>query len=177
MFSVESIVYAWDNQGRLAERLMEDVTEEQMFLRPGKNMNHPAWILGHLSIYHEALSRLIAGTPFDDPKDNTVFGFGLSSIPEDRSLYPAKNETLDKFLTGHEKVAQALLNATTEQLNAAPSLARWSAEYETVGFMLPDLMLHHESTHIGQLSFWRRAAGLNKVEYPSRLPREGMATR
>ncbi len=176
MFTVESIVFAWDNQVRLALRLMEDVSDEQMLFRPGGNMNHPAWIFGHLSLYHLALVGLITGKSFEDPKDDPVYGFALSKAPEDRSLYGTKAAILEKFSEGHEQVAQALLKATPDELSALPRLPRWRETKQTVGFMLPDLMLHHESTHIGQLSFWRRAAGLPKVEYPDRSPREGMAT-
>jgi hypothetical protein len=32
--------------------------------------------------------------------------------------------------------------------------------------MLPDLLIHHESLHIGQISVWRRAAGLLGVTLP-----------
>ena len=174
MFSLESIVYAWDNQVRLALKLMEDVTDDQMLLRPGGNMNHPAWIFGHMSLYHPALVGLITGKPFDDPKDDPIYGFALAKAPEDPSLYDKKKATLEKFAEGHERVAQNLLQATPEQLSALPSLPRWRETRQTVGFMLPDLLLHHESVHIGQLSFWRRAAGLPKIEYPDRSPRSGM---
>ena len=46
--------------------------------------------------------------------------------------------------------------------------------HPTVEFMLPDLLLHHESLHIGQISIWRRAAGLPSVAFPSREPRQGL---
>jgi hypothetical protein len=43
--------------------------------------------------------------------------------------------------------------------------------------MLPDLLLHHESAHLGQLSIWRRAAGLPPAKSPSREPRIGLLER
>ena len=43
--------------------------------------------------------------------------------------------------------------------------------YPTVEFMLPDLLIFHESMHIGQISIWRRAAGLPGVPFPDRTPR------
>jgi hypothetical protein len=177
MFSVESIVFAWDNQARLALRLMEDVTDQQMLLRPGGNMNHPAWIFGHMSLYHPVMVGLITGSAIDDPKDDPVFGFSVTKTSDDPKLYGTKAAILEKYATGHEQVAQALLKAKPEQLSAMPSLPRWRETQQTVAFMLPDLMLHHESTHIGQLSFWRRAAGLPKVDYPDRSARVGLATR
>lgn len=174
MFSAQSIVYAWDNQFRYAAALLEDVSEEQMVLRPGGNMNHPAWIIGHVSLYHPAAVALLAGKPFDDPKDNELFGFAGRGPVEDVELYGGKRRLLDAFAAGHEQVAQALLMASPEDFQRRPSLARWAAQYPTVEFMLPDLLTFHESMHIGQISIWRRAAGLPGVAFPDRTPRPGL---
>lgn len=174
MFSAQSIVYAWDNGLRYALALLEDVTEEQMVLRPGGNMNHPAWILGHMSLYYPIVPALLQGESFDDPADDPLFGFrGRGPMP-DASAYGTKASQLERMVEGHELVAQALLAATPEQANRRPSLPRWSAMYPTVEFMLPDLLLLHENIHIGQLSIWRRAAGLPGVEFPDRTPRAGL---
>ena len=64
MFSTQSIVYAWDNGLRYALALLGDLSDEQMMLRPGGNMNHPAWILGHMSLNQDSrasASRKIGG--------------------------------------------------------------------------------------------------------------------
>src|SRR3954462_13713877 len=174
MFSIESIVYAWDNGLRYTLKLLEDLTDEQMVLRPGGNMNHPSWILGHMSLYYPVVPALLHGAPFNDPADDPLFGFrGRGPLP-DIANYGSKASQLERFADGHESVATALLSATHEQLIQKPSLPRWAQMYPTVEFMLPDLLLHHESLHIGQLSIWRRAAGLPGVEFPSRSPREGL---
>ena len=52
----------------------------------------------------------------------------------------------------NESIAQTLLAAKPEDFNRPPSLERWVANNPNVGFMLPDLLLHHESLHIGQIS-------------------------
>jgi hypothetical protein len=117
---------------------------------------------------------LLRGESFDDPADHPLFGFrGRGPLPDIR-LYGTKVVQLKRFTAGHETVAQALLSATEEQLNERPSLARWAEAYPTIEFMLPDLLLHHESVHIGQLSIWRRAAGLPAVKMPGGTPRPGL---
>lgn len=174
MFSVESIIYAWDNGLRYALALLEDVTDEQMVLRPGGNMNHPAWILGHLSLYYPIVSPLLHGESFADPADDDQFGFRGCGPQSDWMIYGTKAAQLHRLEKGHEDVAEALLNATAEQLNRPPSLPRWSAMYPSVQFMLPDLLLLHENIHVGQISIWRRAAGLPSVEFPDRTPRPGL---
>lgn len=174
MFSVQSIVYAWDNSLRYALALLHDLTDDQMALRPNGNMNHPAWILGHICLYHPIIAPLLDGKPFDDPADDPLFGFrGQGPLPN-WDAYGSKTEQVRRFVDGHEAVAQSLLAASPEQLNRPPSLPRWQRDYPTVEFMLPDLLLHHESLHVGQLSIWRRAAGLPPVEFPDRTPRDGL---
>jgi len=177
MFSVESIVYAWDNQLRYAQSLVADLSDAQMVLRPGGNMNHPAWILGHLAKYHPVTVQLLAGEPVDDPKHDPLFGFAGQGPVDDVAAYGSKQAIVSWFVEGHELVAQALLAAKPQAFQQRPSLERWAAMYPTVEFMLPDLLLHHESLHIGQISIWRRAAGLPGVAFPDRTPRTGLVER
>ena len=174
MFSVESIVYAWDNQLAYALALVDDLTDEQMVLRPGGNMNHPAWILGHVGAYHPVTLQLLAGEPVNDPKNDPLFGFAGHGPLDDIKPYGSKQSIVSRFADGHERVAQALLSASPEDFRRPPSLERWAKAYPTVEFMLPDLLLHHESLHIGQISIWRRAAGLPGVAFPNRAPRKGL---
>ena len=174
MFTPQSVVYAWDNGLRYALALLEDLNDEQMLLRPGGNMNHPAWILGHMSLYYPVVPALLNSETFDDPADNELFGFRGIGPQDDLSLYGSKESQIQRMIEGHEQVAQALLNASEEQYLRLPSLPRWAEMYPTVEFMLPDLLLLHENIHIGQLSIWRRAAGLPGVEFPDRTPRPGL---
>jgi hypothetical protein len=174
VFSAESMVYAWDNQLRYALALLADLSEEQMVLRPGGNMNHPAWIIGHVSLYHPAAVAMLGGEAFADPKDNRPFGFAGQGPVDDVAAYGGKQTILERFTAGHEEVAQALLGATANDAKRRPSLPRWAEQYPTVEFMLPDLLIFHESMHIGQISTWRRAAGLSGVPFPDRTPRAGL---
>ena len=174
MFTPASFIYSWDNQLRYALALLDDLTDEQFVTRPGGNMNHPAWILGHVSLYHPVTIRLLAGESFDDPAEHALFGY-KGDGPVDRiEPYGSKREMVERFVSGHEQVAQALLSAPAEAFAQPPSLPRWAAMYPTVEFLLPDLLLFHEGMHIGQISTWRRAAGLPAVPFPDRTPRPGI---
>ena len=177
MFSVESLVYAWDNQLRTLQGLVADLSDEQFVLRPGGNMNHPAWILGHVAMYHPVTVQLLAGEPVDDPKNDRLFGFAGVGPIDDIKEYGSKQAMVSRFEEGHETVAEALLSAKPQALKQPPSLERWAKMYPTVEFMLPDLLIFHESMHIGQISIWRRAAGLPGVPFPDRTPRAGLLER
>ncbi len=174
MFSVGSMIYAWDNQLAYARALVDDLTDDQMILRPGGAMNHPAWILGHIGAYHAIVLDLLAGRPVTDAKDDPLYGFAGHGPLDELAPYGTKQAIIDRFATGHEQVVQALLAATPSDFARKPSLERWAKQYPTVEFMLPDLMLHHESLHIGQISIWRRAAGLPAAKIPPRVVRPGL---
>jgi hypothetical protein len=176
MFSVASIIYGWDNQLNYATALLADLSDEQMILRPGGVMNHPAWVLGHISMYHPIVVDLLAGRTFADAKDDVVYGFAGQGPVDDLSVYGTKASIVKRYVDGHEQVAQALLAAQPSDFQRKPSLERWAKIYPTVEFMLPDLLLHHESLHIGQLSIWRRAAGLPGVKIPPRGIRAGLVS-
>ncbi|MEO1498680.1 MAG: DinB family protein [Planctomycetota bacterium] len=175
MLSPASFVYSWDNQLRYALALLDDVTDEQFVTRPGGNMNHPAWIIGHVSLYHDATLSLLAGKPFKEPKDDPLFGYDGDGPIDDIEPYGSKQLMVERFADSHEVVAQAVLSASPADFARAPSLPRWAAMYPTVEFLLPDLLLFHEGMHIGQISTWRRAMGLAGVEFPDRTPRPGLA--
>ena len=177
MFTVESMIYAWDNQLRYALALVADLTDEQFVLRPGGNMNHPAWILGHLAMYHPVTVQLLQGEPVDDPKNDPLHGFAGQGPMDDITVYGSKQKVVAWFEAGHETVAQALLAAKPQAFRQPPSLERWAKLYPTVEFMLPDLLIFHESLHIGQISIWRRAAGLPSVGMGDRAPRAGLLER
>ena len=97
---------------RYALALVDDLTDAQMVLRPGGNMNHPAWILGHLSEYHPATIAMLSGKPFEDPKFNDAVRLCGQGPQDDIARYGSKEKIVSRFSEGHEQVAQALLAAT-----------------------------------------------------------------
>jgi hypothetical protein len=158
MMLVESLLVGWEKNLGYAQRLVGDLTERQMIHQPSPGMNHPAWVFSHLNAYHPVLAGMLRGEAFEDPKNHP---FGMNSAPAaDASLYAKKEALLKSFVSGHERVAEALKGA---DLGAAMPLERWRKPFPTVAAALGYLMLVHESTHLGQISAWRRVQGLASV--------------
>ncbi len=158
---VKSLLIPWDKNAEYAERLVGDLNAEQMIHQPGEGMNHPAWIVSHLNAYHPVLVAMLNGQTFDDPKGHK---FGMQSKPEsDASIYQPKDQLMAEFTKGHNEVRDALNAAGDNGLSAAMTLERWKGPFPTVGSALGYLMVFHESTHLGQLSAWRRVQGLPSV--------------
>ena len=158
---VQSLLIPWNKNADYASQLVSDLTQEQMVFQPGAGMNHPAWIFSHLNAYHPVLLALLEGRPFEDPKSHR---FGMQSKPEaDASIYLPKESLMAEFAAGHASVQQALIDSTEEQRSKPMELERWKPIFPTVGAALGYVMVFHESTHLGQLSAWRRVQGMPSV--------------
>lgn len=159
--AIEGLLFSWDKNLGYGQRLVADLSDEQMGLQPGPGMNHPAWVLSHLNAYHPVIEAVVKGELFEDPVGHK---FGMKSKPEaDRSIYASKDKLVADFVAGHGRVEEALRAADDSVFAKAVVLERWVKFMPTAGVALPYLMLVHENTHFGQLSAWRRVQGLPSV--------------
>jgi len=159
--AIEGLLFSWGKNLVYGQNLVADLEDDQMAKQPGPGMNHPAWVLSHLNAYLPVIEHVIKGEPFDDPKDHA---FGMKSKPMDkRSVYASKEELLAEFVSGHERVAEALKEAGDAVWAKPIVLERWVDVMPTAAIALPYLMLVHENTHFGQLSAWRRVQELPSV--------------
>lgn len=158
---IKGLLFAWNKNKDYGQKLVADLSEEQMVLQPGPGMNHPAWVLSHLNAYHPVIVSVIKGDLFEDPKNHP---FGMLSKPEaDRSVYESKDELVGTYIKGHEQVEAVLSTATGAVFDQKIELERWIKMLPTAGIALPYLMLLHENIHLGQLSAWRRVQELPSV--------------
>jgi hypothetical protein len=159
--AIDGLLFSWEKNLDYGQRLVADLSDEQMGVQPGPGMNHPAWVFSHLNAYLPVIEHVIKGELFDDP---IAHQFGMKSKPEaDRSIYASKEELVAYFVAGHERVEQALRAASDSLWDQPLKLERWLKYMPTAGSALPYLMLVHENTHFGQLSAWRRVQGLPSV--------------
>ena len=162
--AIDGLLFGWKKNLDYAQKLVADLSEEQMAQQPvkeGPAANHPAWVLSHLNAYLPVLRDLISGNDFEDPKGHP---FGMQSKPEsDRSIYASKDELVNEYVSGHEDIASLLKAAGDAALEKSVNLERWSSVMPKVGIALPYLMLVHENIHLGQLSAWRRVQGMPSV--------------
>ena len=120
-------------------------------------MNHPAWTFGHIGIYPPVLAAILRGQSFEDP---ITHKYGRDSRPlSDPKAYPPKSELMAAYLAGHDDLAAALELADAAVLSRPIPMARWKERFPIVADAVVHLMIDHESTHLGQVSAWRRAGG------------------
>jgi len=160
---IPSILRSWSHQGAYADKLTADLTPEQVFQTPPGFvvMNHPAWVLCHLTVYAPMLGVMLEGGTPDDPLEHR---YGRKSTPVlDPSQYPAWDEIRAAYLEEHDALVPMLTDASAKVLEAPPTIERFRTRWPRLADAVVHLMNHHESIHLGQLSAWRRVCGLPPV--------------
>ena len=141
------------------EALVADIPQGRMAEQPAPGMNHPAWLLGHLAWAADFVPALLGGAPGLEAEWAARFG-ARSRPTADASVYPDKAALLDALRRAHARASEALPRVTPEILSAQFLDPAFRAVMPTVGDGLFHILTTHEATHSGQLSAWRRAAGL-----------------
>lgn len=168
---IQSISRQLDFNLTYAKKLVEDLTPELMTAVPGKGFeNHPAFTLGHLV---SAMSLMV----IDNFKDSRNPGFmpdgwrelflrrgpGDPRMPEeDITKYPSKEDLIAELDRKHEMFKEKLHRMSEEELLKE---GEWRFyKYMTTYLDLAVFMsANHEAMHLGQLSAWRRAMGLDSA--------------
>lgn len=158
MFDRERVVYRATLD--LLERLMDDVTGDELSKHPLPGMNPPRWILGHLAVSADFGLQLLGREPVLPPEWHHAFGPGSDNEAADGPR-PTKDELLSAVRDGHQRLLAALEEADESQLAQPHGIAFAGLDkgFPTRGDLLAFLMGGHEAFHIGQLSAWRRASG------------------
>ena len=146
------------------ERLAADIPADRFAERPLPGLNPPVWLLGHVAVVGNfALSR-VDESPVELPGWRENFGVGTEPLvyadgftpPTADDLRAAVKETHARFLAATAAVDPAHLGEPTE-------LDRLADRFPTKGDLLTHLLTTHDAVHWGQLSAWRRGAGLPAV--------------
>lgn len=160
---VEPIIKQFDFNLAFANKLVEDVGEEQMTVIPSKGLeNHPAFTLGHLASGSAMMVEDLGGEFILPEGWRELFlrkGPGDPRQPLLDEKYPLKNELLVELEKQHNEVKSLLLVVTSEQL-AAPIQWRFGRFMPTLLDAVLFMCVNHEAMHLSQLSAWRRAMNL-----------------
>jgi hypothetical protein len=143
----------------ITNKAFADIPEEQMRVQPAPSMNPPVWILGHLCVSLDGALRLIGQKPVCPPDYRKYFGPGskLEALPPE---LPTKQEMLAN-LGQITECLLAELPKVPEAYWTKPNPSKFmTAELPTVLDIVSHLLFTHQMMHVGQLTVWRRLAGL-----------------
>lgn len=158
-----AIISEWHELREVAQNLVADLTDDQMVGQPldGVTMNHPAWVLSHLSAYAPVLAGILRGESVEDPLSHR---YGRGSLPSsDKAEYLPRQELLSSFVAAHDDAALAFTETTPVRLAEPNPIERWLTRFPTIGYLPGQFLVKHNAYHLGQLSAWRRASGLPPI--------------
>ena len=154
------------------ERLLKGITPEMFARKPRVNgqlveMNHPAFIYGHLATYPVMIAGMV-GLPSEQMVVPASYE-GLFKIncpchdDVEGTIYPSMEEITTLFFRGMDAVLAALPEIDEAQYDKPLADAGRQERFGSVGAFCAYLLLAHPQGHFGQVSGWRRCMGLGSA--------------
>jgi len=139
-----------------------DVAAADMVAQPSRIMNHPAWVIGHLTFTCQMLGGAI-GMPAWLP-DDFERRFGSGSVPvSDVGAYERKDDALAMLRDAQSRISRAVVELSDEQLDEPFPDPAYLDVFPTIRHALTQVLVGHTANHVGQLTLWRRAMNLPRM--------------
>ena len=156
------LLHAWNLNLAYAQRLVNELPDNQMAFQPAPHMNHAAWVLGHLACTADMLGAMIGAQPVCPPEWTSLFDWN-STPSSAASLYPSKAVLLTALEAAHASIAATLPSVPESRWTDTTPIEEVRGFLPTLGDCFVFVMAAHENMHLGQLSAWRRVQGLGRV--------------
>ena len=144
---------------------LADVAAADMVAQPNGIMNHPAWVIGHLTYTCQLLGGAI-GLPEWLP-DDFAKRFGTGSVPiADAGAYETKDNALAMLRDARSRITRAVGELDDSRLDAPFPDESYRVVFPTIRHALTQVLVGHSAYHVGQLTVWRRAMGLPPMGRP-----------
>ncbi|MCA9296100.1 MAG: DinB family protein [Phycisphaerales bacterium] len=163
--TLEAIIPAANLMVGYAKLLTDDIPADRFCELPHPTMNHPAFCIGHLSIYPDRMLDMIGRSELrrEQKGFSELFAAGVACAP-DTGQYPDKKTICDYYHDRHTTLIAALEGIDESVLaQQNPVEGRFRDMAPTIGAAVVFLLTAHAGVHLGQLSAWRRAANLPSV--------------
>jgi len=145
-----------------AERILKDIPADKFAHMPHPQMNHPAFCVGHLSLYPNRMFNMLGrkNLMIERPGYPELFQAGAPCVEQD-GRYPAKDELLAYFFERNRALNELLPTLSDGDFaRENPIEGRFRENFPTIGLAMNFLVGSHNMVHLGQISAWRRAIGM-----------------
>jgi hypothetical protein len=160
---IDEILGSFTKTLEFLQRLVADVPDQRLTHQPVGVVNHPAWIIGHLAYSFQLIGIEMGLKPWLPEYWDQKFGTG--SMPGDtRDDYPSKADLLDRLSDGQRRVGDRLKSLGENDLAKPLPDVRLRPVFPTLGHAVLHVLTSHAAVHVGQLSVWRRAIGLEPLK-------------
>ncbi|MBT4768187.1 MAG: hypothetical protein HOO04_07490 [Phycisphaerae bacterium] len=146
----------------LAEMLVHDIPPEKFADRLGTTINHPAFVLGHCAYYAGVCITMLGGTVEFGEHESELFDMN-AECDDESDRYPAKDECMAHFTSRCNEAADYLASCDPLILAGSTDGTSFEGRFSTLGHVAAFMLIGHPSFHLGQISAWRRVAGMGSA--------------
>jgi hypothetical protein len=146
----------------LAALLVDDIDPAHWASRHGTTINHPAFVLGHCGYYAAICVEMLGGDMETGADEQTLFDHEAQCI-DDASIYPDKQRTIDAFNARLAAVADFIESCDESIFARSSEHTPFADRFPTLGGVAAFMLIGHIPFHLGQLSAWRRVAGMGSA--------------
>jgi uncharacterized protein YndB with AHSA1/START domain len=154
--AIKPLAYILAANDSLADRTFLGVAADDLWKRPTPQSNPMLWIYGHMAATR---ARLLKALGIDVDAGWEAFGRGATL--QDASAYPTR-EKINEFARDVNSKLFAKLASLTDVDISQPAKGQFPNSVQTVGDQIAFIALH-DSYHVGQLAYVRKALGLPGV--------------
>ena len=152
----------------LAEPVLAHLDDSHCAFEPMPGAKTAGWLVGHLAVSGDFARRLCGRPPLCPTAWRAAFAPG-SQPSRDPADYAPMATLIASFFAVYRDLCDAVL-ATAPDVFAAPNpYAPARAPFPSVREFVAYLMTAHLAYHLGQLTGWRAAAGLGRIQRPDSL--------
>ena len=145
---------------KLMLMICSDIEPSKFANQFGTTINHPAFVLGHLAYYFAVCKQLLGGEVVFKDEENSLYAHG-ADCHEDASIYLEKEAAIQHCKTRLEETLAFVATCDAEVFERSTAGTPFEGRMETLGQVAAFMLSGHPAFHIGQLSAWRRIAGMN----------------
>lgn len=156
---MQSVLHSFEYGVEFLAEQVADVAAADMAAQPGGVRNHPAWVLGHVTVTCQELGGVL-GVPAWLPGD---WGgrYGTGSVPvADAGRYEGKVVAVAMLRDARARIAAAVEKLDAARLDEPFPVESYRRVFPTVRHAVTQVLVGHQAYHIGQLALWRRAMGM-----------------
>jgi uncharacterized damage-inducible protein DinB len=158
--AIEVIRAMMESNRSLLLMLLKDLDGAALMYRPGGQGNNALWLLGHIASGEDHLASF-GGAKIKVAPVGDLSKFAMGSTPvADASAYPTKQQLLDYAAAVHEQVLAAL--AKTKDADLDQPAVNAPEFFKSRGHAW-QMVVSHETGHIGQLTVIRRELGFAPI--------------
>ena len=156
-----SLIFLYDLHTKLFNNVIEGISDEDANNRMNTKANHVAWIAGSVVNGRFELAR-VAGV---DIKQTSAEIFQGHKPIQEGTKYPSLEEYKNDWKSISGAFRDALVNLTTEQLNADDPFGMSGEEEKLTFYHTIAFIVDRESYCIGQIGLYRRLLGYEAMKY------------